>query len=329
LGNGANFVYFVVSFQTAIMRKEFSAAVEKLALADESVVFITGDLGYNALENLQQKLGKRFINAGVAEQNMVGVAAGMAYKGYKVFCYSIAPFVVYRCLEQFRNDACLHNLPVFLVGNGGGYGYGIMGSTHHAIEDLACLSSLQNVKTWIPAFADEVEYSLTQILHEARPAYLRLGVGGPTPAGATLAASLKKIHHSAEANTAIVALGPVVNNVQKAIQQSDSQSETNLYTALTLPLQLSETTLSEFNQVENILVVEEHVGIGGLAQQLSVQLLEAGIHPKTFKSLAAQGYPNGLYGSQSYHQKQSGLDVENIIQVIQNVGVPIISSFTH
>lgn len=298
------------------MRKEFSAAIEKLALADESVVFITGDLGYNALENLQEKLGKRFINAGVAEQNMVGVAAGMAYKGYKVFCYSIAPFVVYRCLEQFRNDACLHNLPVFLVGNGGGYGYGIMGSTHHAIEDLACLSSLQNVKTWIPAFSDEVEPVLTQILQEKRPAYLRLGVGPLTPQGAELSGSLKKINHSVNAPTAIVALGPIVANVLKALTQAGLQNECDVYTALTLPLDLTNATAEALRKVENILVVEEHVSIGGLAQQLSVKLLEAGIHPKNFKSLTAQGYPNGRYGSQSYHQAQSGLDVNNIINTI-------------
>lgn len=298
------------------MRKEFSAAIEKLALADESVVFITGDLGYNALENLQDKLGKRFINAGVAEQNMVGVAAGMAYKGYKVFCYSIAPFVVYRCLEQFRNDACLHNLPVFLVGNGGGYGYGIMGSTHHAIEDLACLSSLQNVKTWIPAFSDEVEPVLTQILQEKRPAYLRLGVGPLTPQGAELSGSLKKINHSVNAPTAIVALGPIVANVLKALTQAGLQNECDVYTALTLPLDLTNATAEALRKVENILVVEEHVSIGGLAQQLSVKLLEAGIHPKNFKSLTAQGYPNGRYGSQSYHQAQSGLDVNNIINTI-------------
>lgn len=298
------------------MRKEFSAAIEKLALADESVVFITGDLGYNALENLQEKLGKRFINAGVAEQNMVGVAAGMAYKGYKVFCYSIAPFVVYRCLEQFRNDACLHNLPVFLVGNGGGYGYGIMGSTHHAIEDLACLSSLQNVKTWIPAFSDEVESVLTQILQEKRPAYLRLGVGPLTPQGAELSGSLKKINHSVNAPTAIVALGPIVANVLKALTQAGLQNECDVYTALTLPLELTNETAERLRKVENILVVEEHVSIGGLAQQISVKLLEAGIHPKNFKSLTAQGYPNGRYGSQSYHQAQSGLDVNNIINTI-------------
>lgn len=300
------------------MRKEFSAAIEKLALTDESVVFITGDLGYNALENLQEKMGKRFINAGVAEQNMVGVAAGMAYKGYKVFCYSIAPFVVYRCLEQFRNDACLHNLPVFLVGNGGGYGYGIMGSTHHAIEDLACLSSLQNVKTWIPAFSDEVEPVLAQIVQEKRPAYLRLGVGALTPEGATLSGSLKKVHHVDHAQTAIIALGPIVSNVQKALAQAGLQNDCDVYTALTLPLDLTHATAEALRKVENILVVEEHVSIGGLAQQLSVKLLEAGIHPKNFKSLAAQGYPNGRYGSQGYHQAQSGLDVNNIVSTIRS-----------
>ena len=300
------------------MRKEFSAAIEKLALADESVVFITGDLGYNALENLQEKLGKRFINAGVAEQNMVGVAAGMAYRGYKVFCYSIAPFVVYRCLEQFRNDACLHNLPVFLVGNGGGYGYGIMGSTHHAIEDLACLSSLQNVKTWIPAFSDEVEFSLTTILEEKRPAYLRLGVGGLTPEGSVLSGSLKKIHQSNQSTTAVIALGPIVSNVLKALPQTELADECNIYTALTLPLELSSSTIEELRQVDTILVVEEHVSIGGLAQQLSVKLLEAGVHPKNFKSLSAQGYPDGLYGSQSYHQAQSGLDSANIVRTLHS-----------
>ena len=299
------------------MRKEFAAAIEKLAINDDSIVFITGDLGYNALENVQAKLGKRFINAGVAEQNMVGVAAGMAYKGYKVFCYSIAPFAVYRCLEQFRNDACLHNLPVFLVGNGGGYGYGIMGSTHHAIEDLACLSGLQNVKTWIPAFADEVEFALTEMVAEKKPAYLRLGVGGQTPEGAALLGSLKKITQNQAATTAIVALGPIVANVQKALQETDLQNDCDIYTALTLPLHLAPETTEALRKVENILVVEEHVSVGGLGQQLSVKLMEAGVRPQVFKSITAQGYPNGLYGSQSYHQTQSGLDVANLVAVLR------------
>lgn len=294
------------------MRKEFSEAIEKIALQDEKVIFITGDLGYNALENLQEKLGNRFINAGVAEQNMVGMAAGMAYKGFKVFCYSIAPFVVYRCLEQFRNDVCLHNLPVFLVGNGGGYGYGIMGSSHHAIEDLAALSSLQNVKCWVPAFADEVENALNQIVTENRPAYLRLGAGKNTPNNFAQWGSLKLIQKSEKSLGTIVALGPVANNVISALQQSDMTTEFDVFTALHLPLELNDEAIKSMRKSENILVVEEHVSIGGLAQQLSLKLLENGISPKKFISLRAEGYPDGTYGDQNYHQTQSGLDVQNI-----------------
>ncbi|MFD1139836.1 transketolase [Larkinella insperata] len=295
------------------MRKEFSAAIERIAAHDERIIFITGDLGYNALESVATVLGPRFINAGVAEQNMVGVAAGMAYKGYKVFCYSIAPFAVYRCLEQFRNDVCLHNLPVFMVGNGGGYGYGIMGSTHHAIEDLACLSGLQNVKTWIPAFADEIDPFVDAIVAEGRPAYLRLGAGPKTPEGSETTGSFKKVVSSAQPKGTVVALGPVAANVLKALQTSDALgNQFDVYTALNLPLELPTDLGRQWAESQNLLVVEEHVSIGGLAQQLSVKLLENGLSFRQFVSLSAQGYPGGVYGDQSFHQQQSGLDAASI-----------------
>jgi transketolase len=294
------------------MRREFSDAIEKIALEDEKIIFITGDLGYNALENLQEKLGNRFINAGVAEQNMVGLAAGLAYKGFKVFCYSIAPFVVYRCWEQFRNDVCLHNLPVFLVGNGGGYGYGIMGSTHHAIEDIAGLSSLQNVKCWVPAFADEVETSIKEIVAAGRPAYLRLGAGKHTPAQEGDFGSLKLVVKSDAPKGSIVALGPVANNVVSVLQQEEFANQFNLFTAKTVPLEIENKGFDLLQSIDNLLVIEEHVSIGGLAQQLSVQLMERGISFKKFISLRAEGYPDGTYGDQNFHQTQSGLDAENI-----------------
>lgn len=289
------------------MRKEFAAGIERIARTDDRVVFITGDLGYNALEGVAGVLGPRFINAGVAEQNMVGVAAGMAYKGYKVFVYSIAPFAVYRCLEQFRNDACLHNLPVFIVGNGGGYGYGIMGSSHHALEDLACLSGLQNVNTYIPAFADEVEPMLDQIVAESRPAYLRLGAGPNKPDGTTQRGTFNQIAHSADAVGTIVALGPVAANVLKALESPDLANRFNVFTATNLPLDLP-MDLAESWAGKPLLVAEEHVSVGGLAQQLSVQLLVANAAPSRFISVSAAGYPNSRYGDQTYHQQLSGLD---------------------
>lgn len=299
------------------MRREFSDAIEKLALQDDKIVFITGDLGYNALENLQEKLGNRFINAGVAEQNMVGLAAGLAYKGFKVFCYSIAPFIVYRCWEQFRNDVCLHNLPVFLVGNGGGYGYGIMGSTHHAIEDIAGLSSLQNVKCWVPAFSDEVEPFLEQILKEKRPAYLRLGAGKQRGPVTNTFGSLQLLDNPAKPVGSIVALGPVANNVVAALQKEELAGKFNLFTAQTFPLTIKKEAFEIIQSAENLLVVEEHVSVGGLAQQLSVQLLEQGVSLKKFISLRAEGYPDGTYGDQTFHQTQSGLDVSNIAEKLK------------
>ncbi len=299
------------------MRNEFSHAIEILAGQDESVIFITGDLGYNALENLQRALGKRFINAGVAEQNMVGVAAGFAHKGYKVFCYSIAPFIVYRCLEQFRNDVGFHNLPVFIVGNGGGYGYGIMGSTHHALEDLACLSSLQNVKAWVPAFSDEVAPVVREIHQEGRPAYLRLGFGKKTPEGARRSGDFRIIRSVPQAQLSLITLGPVTNNALDALQAVDAP--VNVISALTFPLHLNDEVAALLEQTPHLIVAEEHVATGGLAQQLSVQLLARGIHPHSFQSLHAEGYPNKLYGSQSYHQKLSGLDSGNIARLVQSL----------
>eukprot|EP01034_Spumella_vulgaris_P003532 gene3532-4540_t len=170
------------------MRKEFAATMLQLATEDDSIVFITGDLGYAALETLQG---------------------------------NIAPFIVYRCLEQFRNDVCFHNLPVFLVGNGGGYGYGIMGSSHHTLEDIACLSGLQNANVWVPAFADEVEPVIRQIVSESRPAYLRLGFGKNSPENSYSSGSFKVIHQGDSPEITIFALGPIANNVMTALEQSN------------------------------------------------------------------------------------------------------------
>ena len=302
------------------MRVEFSQSIEKLAASDDSVIFITGDLGYNAFENLRDVMGARFINAGVAEQNMVGVAAGMAYKGFKVFCYSIAPFVVYRCLEQFRNDVCFHNLPVFLVANGGGYGYGIMGSSHHTLEDLACLSGLQNVIAHVPAFSDEIDPLVKRIALEARPTYLRLGSGKKTPAGSFQSGSFKVVHQAENPDITLVTLGPITNNALAALHEQDNLLKSvTVIAANTFPLALSDTIHDLLSQSPAIMVAEEHVSTGGLAQQLSVHLLEQGIRPPHFTSFRAQGYPGHTYGSQQYHQRLSQLDASSLADSLRNL----------
>src|SRR5437868_4718544 len=127
------------------MRPQFCDALQDLLAEDGRSLLLSGDLGFNAFEDIAAAHGARFLNAGVAEQNMMGLAAGLALSGFTPWVYSIAPFVTLRCLEQIRNDVCFHNLPVRIVGNGGGYTYGIMGATHHALEDLGALKGLPNM----------------------------------------------------------------------------------------------------------------------------------------------------------------------------------------
>ncbi|MGB3948950.1 MAG: transketolase C-terminal domain-containing protein [Bacteroidia bacterium] len=298
------------------MRNEFSKKVQELIQTNPNSVFITGDLGYNALEQLQQTAGERFVNAGVAEQNMVGVAAGLAYKGFETFVYSIAPFAVYRCFEQIKIDVCIHNLPVYIVGNGGGYGYGIMGATHHAIEDIGCLSTLPNITCWIPAFNEDVDYCLEQITNLKKPAYLRLGMSKTYP----IQQEIKPVNHvvkSENPEITIIALGPIVNNVIDAI--SDKKN-VDVFTILTVPL--PELTAELFNSISSsntLIVVEEHVERGGLGEHLLSHVFKKGVFIKKFVGLNAKGYPSKLYGNQAFHQQENGLDTESIKKQIESL----------
>ncbi len=292
------------------MRNDFSKKVEDILSSNKKAVFITGDLGYNALENVQKTAGNRFINAGVAEQNMIGVAAGLAYKGFETFTYSIAPFAVYRCLEQIKIDVCIHDLPVYIVGNGGGYGYGIMGATHHALEDIGCISTLPNITCWIPAFKEDVEYCLNQITKNKKPAYLRLGLGKPYPQKLEIN-PINQIIKSTNPNITVIALGPIVHNAIDAI--GGEKENIDLFTILSIPiLELSEELLKSISKTKKIIVVEEHVQRGGLGEYLLSHFANKNIEIKRFVSLHAKGYPSKLYGNQSFHQQESGLDAMNI-----------------
>ncbi len=299
------------------MRKHFSAFLEKVVTENDDIVFITGDLGYNALENLVDKMGDRFINAGVAEQNMVGMAAGMASQGYRVICYSIAPFVVYRCLEQIRNDVCFHNMPVYIVGNGGGYGYGIMGSSHHAIEDIGTLSALPNMRCYIPAFIEDMNACLGEMFARRGPAYFRLGLGKNMPADMSLTTYGAATGQNNNAALTIIAQSPVANNLVAALQQPGVSAKTDVFIINKMPLaELPDDITASIKKTGKVLTIEEHVAIGGLGSAVSLLVNEAGVPVSKFKSLHAEGYPGGLYGNQSYHQQESGLDEQNITRVI-------------
>jgi len=296
------------------MRNETSRSLIEL-YRDSPYVFLTGDLGFMALEPLQAALGDRFVNAGVAEQNMVTVAAGIASTGLQAWVYSIAPFVYARPFEQIRNDVCLHNFDVKLIGNGGGYAYGSMGSTHHALEDYGVMLTLQNMRVYIPVFSEDVEIVIRRMALRQGPAYLRLG-RSEKPADFKLPAySTWRNLLPGEAG-AIVAVGPIAGGFISGLSAIDSVRRPSLWVVSELPIlpdSIPEQLILELRRSRKLIVVEEHVSHGSFGHMFAATLLELGVILQDFKHHCAHGYPSGLYGSQTFHRKECGLDAESIL----------------
>ncbi len=157
------------------MRKAFVNQLIEMAKDDPSVWFLTADLGYSFLERFEHSFPKRFVNVGVAEQNLIGIATGLALSGKKVFVYSIINFLVLRAFDQIRNGINYHNLDVTLVGVGEGFSYGSAGYSHHGVEDLNLIASLENFQIYTPGSVEEIPYIMEKIQVNKRPKYLRLG----------------------------------------------------------------------------------------------------------------------------------------------------------
>ncbi|MEH1926366.1 transketolase family protein [Nostoc sp.] len=160
------------------MRTAFIKTLCELAKTDERIWLLCGDLGYSVLESFAQDFPQRFVNVGVAEQNMIGIATGLAISGKVVFIYSIANFPTLRCLEQIRNDVCYHNANVKIVAVGAGFTYGSHGYSHHGIEDMAILRTLPNMTIIAPGDPIETELATKAMLDLKSPCYMRLGKAG-------------------------------------------------------------------------------------------------------------------------------------------------------
>lgn len=159
------------------MREAFLDKLFQRMEIDESIFFLTADMGINLVEKFQEKYPKRFLNVGIAEQNLIGVAAGLAESGMRPYVYTISNFLVHRCLEQVRNDIVIHNLPVVLIGTSTGYDNGPLGPTHHMLEDWGTISSLPGLKIYAPYNKKSAESILAKTYEAQGPSYVRIAKG--------------------------------------------------------------------------------------------------------------------------------------------------------
>ena len=299
------------------MRVSLCSALVRRA-AHPKMVFLTGDLGFMALEPLQEAMGPRFINAGLAEQNMVSVAAALARQQLEVWVYSIAPFCYARPFEQIRNDVAFHNLPVKLIGNGGGYGYGVMGPTHHAIEDYGVLLTLPNFRVYVPVFDEDVDAVVARAGASAHPAYVRLGRGEhPEAYAVPTYAPWRQL--TSGAGPVVIVVGPLAGAYIEAFERMPVASRPKLWVVAEFPIEqnpLPAALLAQIEESSCLCVAEEHVRHGGFGSDLLLWLAEKNVAVRRFHHLYARAHHFERYGSQNFLRRQSSLDVDSMLALL-------------
>jgi transketolase len=298
------------------MRNEFAKLLTECASSNSSITLITGDLGYGVLDEFRARNPKQFINSGINEQAMMGMAAGMASVGLRPFVYSIGNFPTLRCLEQIRNDVCFMNNPVTIVSIGAGFAYGSQGYTHHAIEDLSILRSLPNLRIFSPADVFEVSLCMELILQSSEPAYLRLGKGGePNIHTTSLAVNTAPITLKSGNGVTLAWTGSIGNNAVKAAKELLLDGiDVGL---ISFPV-LSISAISKFFEEwagERIITIEENSLAGGFGSFL----LEVSSSMKVNANLIRLGinHQNGIEsGSQDFMRRAAGIDSDSIKKAV-------------
>ena len=291
------------------MRNAFAGEITALAAKNEKIVLLSGDIGNRLFDEYKRKFAGRFFNCGVAEANMISVAAGMAMCGLRPVTYTIASFTTARCFEQIRIDVCYHNLPVVIVGVGGGLSYAENGATHQSCDDIALMRVLPNMKIICPGDALEAAAALKKALEQDSPVYLRLGKKGEPavhqkPPDFTIG---KAMVISKGRRVCLIAVGnmlPTAVETAKKLKEHGIAAEVvSFHTAKPLDEELLRDAFSRFSIVATI---EEHSivgGVGSAAAQLLAQepckkarLLEFAIPDKFFHKAGRQQYARDCFG---------------------------------
>jgi transketolase len=210
-----------------------------------------------------------------------------------------------------------------LVGNGGGYGYGVMGATHHALEDYGVLLTLQNMRAYVPAFADDVAPLVRRMAADPHPGYLRLG-RCEKPKGWQLPDYAPWRCLLAGGMGVLIVVGPNAGGILQAAAALPERARPEIWVATELPAGTSLPAACRKRIAESgaLFVLEEHVPQGSFGQMLAYRLLEMQEPPRLFRHFAARGYPSGRYGSQAYHRAESGLDASDVLAEIGRLTKP-------
>lgn len=304
------------------MRADFLKVVLEEMGRNKNLYFLTGDLGYNVLEPLAKNYPDRFLNVGVAEQNMIGAAAGLALTGKKVIVYSIVPFVTLRCYEQIRNDICYQNLDVKIVGTGGAFNYNAFGVTHSSYEDFAIMRAQPGMKIISPAYVWEMVGATKAMLAEEGPTYLRSGRNpvGPFADPKTPFKIGKGFEILPGKEVVILATGNALDTGLSARAElvKDKKLSVSLISIPTIKPLDEKLILEKAKKAKLVVTLEEHSVIGGLGGAVAELFADKGVKTK----LLRLGFPDKFVkdvGSPLYLMDSIGLSAPKVAKKIREV----------
>lgn len=300
------------------MRSTAIQTLGKLAVTDSNIFLLTADLGFKIFDQFRSTHPDRFINVGVAEANMVGIATGLALSGHNVYCYSIVPFLTMRCLEQIRVDLCYHNLNVKLVGIGGGLAYGLEGMTHHAVEDISIMRSLPNMTVVVPGDPLEVEAIVNESATHQGPLYIRLGTDGSPQVHQTIPELKigKGIVLNEGGDVGIIANGTMLHTAKIVSETLVSRGLAVTLISMPTVKPLDGGLVAECARgCEAIFTIEEHSIIGGLGSAVAEVLAESG-YRGLFRRIAMPDAYGSDIGKVEYLREKCGLTPEVIMNHI-------------
>jgi len=304
------------------MRKTCLEQVYRLALGDERVFFIGSDLGEGTLHAFREQMPRRFFMEGVSEALVVGMASGLALEGRIVYVNTIGTFLTRRCFEQVVLDVCLHNLPVRLIGNGGGLVYAPLGPTHLATDDIGILRTIPNMTIVAPADAEEMKRLMPLTLDHPGPLYIRLAKGhDPIVSRDDVPFAIGSAMLMREGSDALLVTTGIT--LKPALEAADALEKngieaTVLHMPTIKPLD-RDAILRHASHALAIVVVEEHSVIGGLGSAVAEMIAEEGLAGKRFKRI---GIPDAFvdrYGSQALLMEHYGITAQSIVTTTENL----------
>ena len=304
------------------MRDHFVKRLSQLAANDPRIMLLTADLGFGVLTDFAAKFPRQFLNVGVAEQNMTGVATGMALEGLIVFTYSIGNFPTLRCLEQIRNDAAYHDANVKIVSVGSGFSYGSLGMSHHATEDISILRAIPNITIFSPGDLWEAMEATEACVKTRGTCYLRLdksAAGSSEAPGEKFQIGQPRLRRNGNDLT-IIATGGIVEEALKAANDLAVKNiQARVLSVHTIRPFDPTAILAAARETGGIITLEEHTVEGGLGGLIAETLLEHGVAPRHFRRMGLRNGFSAIVGSQAYLRSRYGLDAKAIVDAAQRV----------